>query len=523
MLTCPHCSMRVIPKSDGVCPSCGQDTSAEPEAVPESLPAWETFQQSVQAVSPFDDEWCEAEREFALLRSQLVSDLGAGESVHTADVARIESELLPKLAALREQAEPTVADSLETREQSWRALVDAARREDSSRLLEHMELWSQSQTVGGESKSRRTVNRQLEEFRAALVSFTPRTWVVAAIVVVNVIAFIAMSLKLNNFWMPTPEEMLALGGNFAPRTMNGEWWRLLTCMFLHYGLIHLALNMVVLWQLGNLMERLVGNFGFLVLYVFSGLMGSILSLVWNVNVVSAGASGAVFGVCGGLLGFLVFRHNAIPKEVINSHRNSLLAFLGISVFYGVTTPGIDVAAHAGGALAGFVAGMLLSQDLSLGETPSRRRGKNLLLFGVAIATVPAVVLMLPEAPVDVRAVFDAIGIEEEQIVAKYVEAREDYDRRAIDDFALADRMDDLLRQWRSLQARIEEFRGRPIANQSFVERYLEYFQARETSWKTLIAGLRQQDEELFRLHLRQEQKVADLLNKIAQEHGVPLQ
>ena len=73
--------------------------------------------------------------------------------------------------------------------------------------------------------------------------------------------------------------------------MNGQWWRLVTCMFVHFGILHLAFNMWVLWDLGRLVERLVGNVGFVVLYFLSGIAGSIASLVWNPTVVSAAPRG----------------------------------------------------------------------------------------------------------------------------------------------------------------------------------------------------------------------------------------
>ena len=97
--------------------------------------------------------------------------------------------------------------------------------------------------------------------------------------------------------------VLEWGANFGPKTMDGQWWRLFTSMFLHFGIIHIGFNMWVLWNVGRLVERLVGNFGFALLYVVSGLLGSVASLAWNPTTISAGASGAVFGVVGALIGF----------------------------------------------------------------------------------------------------------------------------------------------------------------------------------------------------------------------------
>ena len=98
--------------------------------------------------------------------------------------------------------------------------------------------------------------------------------------------------------------MLDWGANFGPMTMNGQWWRLVTCMFLHFGIIHLAMNMWILWGLAQVVERLVGSTGFAIAYMASGIAGSIASLAWYPVGVSAGASGAVFVTAAALLRFV---------------------------------------------------------------------------------------------------------------------------------------------------------------------------------------------------------------------------
>jgi rhomboid protease GluP len=112
--------------------------------------------------------------------------------------------------------------------------------------------------------------------------------------------------------------LIAWGANYGPDTItNGQWWRLLTSMFLHIGIVHLAFNMIVLLQIGPFVERLVGNVGFLIVYFVSGFAGNVTSLVWNPYTVSAGASGAIFGLYGLLLGFLLMsRRDSIPTDVL---------------------------------------------------------------------------------------------------------------------------------------------------------------------------------------------------------------
>ena len=126
----------------------------------------------------------------------------------------------------------------------------------------------------------------------------------AVLVAISVLIFIAMVAKGASVTQPTSDQLLRWGANFGPLTLTGQWWRLLTAMFVHIGLVHLALNMWCLWQLGLLAEYLYGPKTFLALYVMSGLAASIVSLARNPLVVTAGASGAIFGLAGALIATL---------------------------------------------------------------------------------------------------------------------------------------------------------------------------------------------------------------------------
>jgi rhomboid protease GluP len=137
----------------------------------------------------------------------------------------------------------------------------------------------------------------------------------------------------------------------------GQWWRPLTSMFLHAGWLHLLLNGWALYQLGSLFEILIGSGTMLTVYLVSGLSGSLASLLWT-HGASVGASGAIFGLMGALIAFLLRR-----REMLTPFAKSLLGQLvlwaGINVYIGFTTPGIDNAAHLGGCAMGLVLGFLL--------------------------------------------------------------------------------------------------------------------------------------------------------------------
>jgi hypothetical protein len=145
--------------------------------------------------------------------------------------------------------------------------------------------------------------------------------------------------------------------------MSGQWWRLVTSMFLHFGVMHLAFNMLALWVFGVLAERLFGNVRFLAIYLIAGIAGSVTSFLWHPVVNGAGASGAIFGVLGALLAFFLRGEEGVPKSVLRAQRNSAALYIAYSLLNGARM-GIDNAAHLGGLLAGMLLGYLLSRPLS---------------------------------------------------------------------------------------------------------------------------------------------------------------
>lgn len=160
---------------------------------------------------------------------------------------------------------------------------------------------------------------------------------------------------------PSTKELVHWGADFAPLTASGQWWRLGTSMFLHAGVLHLALNMWCLLNLGLLAERLFGRPAFLILYCLSGLGGSLASLFAHPNGVGVGASGAIFGLAGGLIAFLGMRREAAAAARLTQMMPSLLSFVAYNLLIGAMNPLIDNAAHLGGLVvgAGFGAALLV--------------------------------------------------------------------------------------------------------------------------------------------------------------------
>lgn len=219
-------------------------------------------------------------------------------------------------------------------------------------------------------------------FYQVLLGATPRLWVTPVLIGANVLVFL-ISLALGASPIePGSRTLLELGANFGPSTFGGEWWRLLSSAFVHIGILHLGLNMWALWLLGNIAERMFGNFTFLLLYLLSGIGGSLLSLLWHPEIISAGASGAIFGVAGGLVAFLYFGHILVPRAVVRELLGSLIFIVGFNLFLGALWAGIDNAGHVGGLAIGLVMGAALHRPLPFGP---RARHRFLI--------VPAVILL----------------------------------------------------------------------------------------------------------------------------------
>lgn len=192
---------------------------------------------------------------------------------------------------------------------------------------------------------------------------TSRPLVTIIIIVICALVFGVELYAGANFSNMPISVALRLGADFGPLTLGGQWWRMFTAMFLHFGIIHLALNMWCLWSLGSLTERLMGRASFLLLYILTGLGGSLLSLAVHPEVVSAGASGAVFGVAGGLITYLHFKKTPLNSQIVKSQLKSLLIFLGINLAYSLR-PGVDLMGHAGGLITGLILGALLPAYLT---------------------------------------------------------------------------------------------------------------------------------------------------------------
>lgn len=216
-------------------------------------------------------------------------------------------------------------------------------------------------------------------YRQRLLALTPVPRITYALVVLNVLILLAMGISGINVFRPDTAEVARWGTNFGPYTLNGEPWRLFTGNFVHFGVQHLVGNMLVLFMLGRTTERLYGSLRFLALYVFAGLTGSIASVLTHPSLNSAGASGAIFGVAGALLIFVLVYRKQLPPSEAARLRTSMWIFILYTLYNGFRHSQVDNAAHIGGLIGGLVIGALLARPLDL---EARQRGS----FRTAVAS-----------------------------------------------------------------------------------------------------------------------------------------
>lgn len=209
---------------------------------------------------------------------------------------------------------------------------------------------------------------------------SPGTWVLLGLISV---IFVLTELAGGSTHMPV---MWRAGVEFRPLVEQGEWWRLISANFLHFGWMHFAVNAYSLYALGPMLERLYGTRRFLAIYVVAGFLGSIASLLLNGGN-SAGASGALFGLIGAMLLTGMRHQGVIPGHLRKEMRNLALIMLIINLGFGFSHPGIDNFAHLGGLVGGFGMAAMLGPNPVLSGRRSAAWTRWVLGVFPAIATL----------------------------------------------------------------------------------------------------------------------------------------
>jgi rhomboid protease GluP len=184
-------------------------------------------------------------------------------------------------------------------------------------------------------------------------------YVTYAIIAANVAVYLAMGVSGVSWTEPSIPDAIRWGADFGPLTLNGQWWRLFTSTFVHFGILHIAFNMWCLLDLGRSLEFLMGRKAFAATYLASGIAASMVSLWWRPLSVSAGASGAIFGVAGAFASYIFLKRVDLIPQALKRIRNSLAFFIIVNLAWGAARVGIDNSAHLGGLIAGAIVGAIV--------------------------------------------------------------------------------------------------------------------------------------------------------------------
>lgn len=351
----------------------------------------------------------------------------------------------------------------------------------------------------------------------------PRVRVTQCLIGVNLLVFLAMLVNGAGLWHSSNSVQLAWGANFGPATQDGEWWRLGSALFLHFGLLHLLMNMWALWDGGQLVERMYGHVRFAAIYFLSGVAGNLLSLVSHHDqAISGGASGAIFGVYGALLVCLWRERGQLHPEEFRWLFWGASAFALVTIVLGLLIPGIDNAAHCGGFLAGLLSGVGLARALIPGEiVPWRPR----LFAGGAFAAALLLLVSLIPPP--------AYHWSEEAM------ARKEISEFLKGDAAISRAWQDILKESRRSGATFDELAGRidtaigdryeesfeqlsqlpdnpALPSAAMLKKLRQYAGLRRDSSRSLAEGLRSKDSRKIRDAIVLENKARELQRPAAE-------
>jgi len=338
----------------------------------------------------------------------------------------------------------------------------------------------------------------------------PVAFVTSAIVLVNVCVFTGMLFGAGPFG--DAGTLLSWGASLGPRTTNGQWWRLVTATFVHAGFLHLVVVLAGLVQVGCLTERLVGRFLFASVYVAAGLLTNIGYLLIAPVTAAAGASGAVLGIYGLLLGtcaWSLLRGSPvrIPWRTLKRLAPGVALFLVYAAVTHRLGRTIGVAPFAGGTIVGLM--------LARGSQDHRPAARRVAVVAAA-AAILAVLLVVPiRGMADVRPAIDRVIVMENRVSGTYQAALARFNNGAIRTLALAQLIDrTIVPDLQAAHAGVEALERVPREHQSLVALAQEYLRLREESWRLRSTGLRLLKIPTLKEAERKEWEAREVLAKV---------
>jgi membrane associated rhomboid family serine protease len=339
----------------------------------------------------------------------------------------------------------------------------------------------------------RTVPPECETFAQELRARTQVAVVTPAILALNVAIFLAMCV--GGGALSDSATLVAWGGNVGPRTTNGEWWRLVTSLFVHAGAFQLLGNLIGVLSVGLMLERLVGPVAFTLTYLVAGAIAGIAALSAHAVIVSTGASGAVFGIYGLLAASVMwgfYRRSAttIPFAALKRLLPAAFFFLVVDLL----TNGIRSDVRIVGFGSGLTAGLILAAGFTYRKPAPRR------VFATVTATAGIVMVLI--APLrglnDVRAdVANVIAFENrtaheyDTVLKRFSQGRSTIGERI-------ELIDQIRPELQALLTRLESFHKVPREHQLLVTGAIEYLKTRDESWRLRREALRKSNLQILR-------------------------
>jgi len=347
-------------------------------------------------------------------------------------------------------------------------------------------------------------------FWKLLCERTPRAPVTPALAGLNIVVFVLMLFGTGA--IGAPDTLIAWGGSFGPRTTNGEWWRLVTTLFVHSSLLHLVADVVGLLAVGLVLERVVGPAAFAGVYLAAGVSSSAFGLMASPTGVSVGASGAIFGMYGLMLAVAIRSviDGSTPKIPLALARRVAPA-AAVFVVYNLVTSAIASGPELAALLVGCLSGLFVARGI--GEPPAP-----------AIRTVPVVVgaivmVVVTVRPLsgmtDMRPEIHRLVTAEEEMAARYRAATDQFTSGRITIHALAVVIDhDIMPELQASRARVASLKGVPDEQKPLLAAAEKYLQLRDDSWRIRSKALTMSSISMLRQADMSEVESRNVLRRI---------
>jgi rhomboid protease GluP len=355
---------------------------------------------------------------------------------------------------------------------------------------------TRNKTLAAIRNAREEITRvppECETFVQELRTRTNVAIVTPAILALNIAIFICMCLGMGA--LSDPATLTAWGGSVGPRTTNGEWWRLVTSLFVHSGVLQLLANVIGFVSVGFMLERLVGRVAFAVTYTAAGVMAGTAELSAHQIDVNTGASGAIFGVYGLLVASTAWgRYQPSPATIPLAALKGLVPGAFVFLTVDVLTHGLHSDGRLAGLAAGFVAGAILVSGVTYRKPALRRVCATVGATAGIVILLVAPLRGLDDARADVAAVIAVEGRTAHEYDAE-IERSNDGRSTMRERIVL---IDQIRPQLQTLRARLESFDKVPREQQRLVASAIEFLKTRDESWRLRKEALRKSNLQILR-------------------------